>query len=656
MRAIAVVALLLVLLTPQALLACPTAKPDAGQFFMTASRACTAAQPCTTSQTLTFSLVKRTTCYPSWAPCPGYVIQACDRVSWDFGDGSPVQTVTGASTITHRFAPGKHTVQATVTNALGTAVQQHDLHIGMEPVSFIQFEKSQYTYGEADGVALVTLVRTGDSSRRVPLTIETSDLPLIPTRTNVTFEAGETKKTVGIPIANDTTNHSWLPAWVWAHQTGGEAILTDGAIAHTNVSIVEDDKRVVITPVLANATIIEGEDVTPVRIGIRMSNPIDQAVRLIATVWDVKSTGRWGSDWRAQWTEIEIPPGKTEAFYDVDILGDSLAEPTETVVIYLGRSTNPHDPEPEFQGWPVTLTILDDDSPANPVTAKINPDRVAMNPGERAQVHFATTASNVARTVTITSSNPDVAYVMMPEQTLLAGYSAMPFTIDVRGPGQATLTATLPDGLSATVAVTVGTASTPALPDVAFVPGNADLALGGSQTIRIDAGNTTDATRTVSITASSSGIVSFPATVLIPAGASSANFTLLTEKAGITTLTARFADGRLTIMAVKVTDTQSVLTLSEPAPVVAGTIQTSTLVLRPIGTAEVTLRASQPGIVSIPSSVTLAANGRGTMNILGLKAGTVEITATTKTKSGQTVSTSLRVTVAEKKTSRRRAL
>jgi hypothetical protein len=442
-----------------------------------------------------------------------------------------------------------------VTNARGTAELVHELHIGMTPPAFVTFERCTYTYGEADGVATVKIVRRGNLTRRVPLLVQTYGSALFPTRMSVAFEPGETSKTLAFPILNDTTRHAWYPDTVSLSQEGGEAILDYGYGGTASVAIVDDDPQVIVTPVLEQRTYTEPQEALRVRIGIKLSAPQSDPVHLIATVWDVMSTASWGADWRARWTEIEIPAGKTAASYEVEILGDAIAEKTETLVIYLGPSTNPLDPAPAFEGWPLTLTILDDDSPSPAPTAKMNPSRLDLRVGARAQAFIATQASAQSRIVSFTSSNPQVAYLMMPEQTMLAGATAMPFTIDVGVPGTATIVGRFANGLSASLVVHVE-GSTPQLPPLPT------LAIS-SATVKV------------------------------------------------------------------------------------GATQTSTLTLTPSSKAKVTLKASRSGIVSIPTSLTLGANGTGALAIKGVKSGTVDITATTKVGS-KTYTAKTTVTVTRK--------
>ncbi len=647
MKAIAALALLLVIGSPAGA-ACPVATPDANQFHMTASRACTAAQPCLTTHTLTFALAKNTGCYPSWLPCPGYAIQACDLVTWNFDDGSAPVVVKGQSTISHRFAAGRHQVSATVKNARGTATVFHDLHIGLAPATFIAFEQSGYTFEESAGVATIRLLRTGEPNRRVPVDIEVGAGPLVPTRAHVVFEAGEMVKSIALPIVNDSTRHGWLPAWVWLYQSSGEAILQHGYVASTLVTIIDDDPPVVVTPVLEKRSYVEGDGPTPVRIGIRLSAPQSEPVRLIATVWEVKGTVSWGSDYRASLEELEIPAGKTESSYEIEILGDRLAEPRETLVVYLGPSNNTSDLLPTFSGWPLTLTIEDDDNPSNPITATMNPSRLSMRQGQRAEAFFATRSSSESRIVTFTSSNPAVAYVMMPERTLLAGYSSLAFTVDVGVPGTATILGRLANGFSASLVVTVEGPAAPPLPDLSFTPGFIDLEVGARSRVTLQAGNATSAPRVVTLTASKPALLTIPASITIPGGASSVQFDVTAKAGGYSTLSAKMPDGRSTIIAVTITAPLPALAITTPPSVRVGATQASSLTLKPSGTARVTLEASRSGVVSIPSSVTLGADGRGVIAIRGVRAGTVLITATTRTRSGAILTTKTSVTVTKR--------
>lgn len=69
-------------------------------------------------------------------PCPPryYKLQACDSVTWHFGDGSPDVTATQSTMITHAYAaPGIYSATATVANALGSIHGDGDVTIDSGP-------------------------------------------------------------------------------------------------------------------------------------------------------------------------------------------------------------------------------------------------------------------------------------------------------------------------------------------------------------------------------------------------------------------------------------------------------------------------------------------------------------------------------------------
>src|SRR5215212_1256495 len=98
--------------------ACPA---DAPRAAMGISAPCFANTACPNGP-VTFTIYPSSSGgFPPAAFDPGYTVQACDDVTWDFGDGS-TQTVAGLDRVTHDYpAPANYTITATVANALGSA-------------------------------------------------------------------------------------------------------------------------------------------------------------------------------------------------------------------------------------------------------------------------------------------------------------------------------------------------------------------------------------------------------------------------------------------------------------------------------------------------------------------------------------------------------
>jgi uncharacterized protein YjdB len=115
---------------------CPTAAPF-GTWSVTNS--CAPAATCVAGAPVTLFIVEQPApLYPCQAgqPCPPryYKLQACDTVTWHFGDGSPDATVTQSYMITHTYAtPGIYSATATVANTLGSIHGDGDVVIDSGP-------------------------------------------------------------------------------------------------------------------------------------------------------------------------------------------------------------------------------------------------------------------------------------------------------------------------------------------------------------------------------------------------------------------------------------------------------------------------------------------------------------------------------------------
>lgn len=530
---------------------CPVATPDGRQFHISAPL-CNAAQPCVATEPVTLSLEKNTVCYPSYISCPGYEIQSCDLVTWDFGDGSEPVAVVGQKSITHLVGPGLHTVAATVSNARGTATVWHQLYVGMAPPAFVRFERDAYTVREDDGTATLRIVRTGDLERPVPVTYWVGAGAFVPMRGEIVLPPGEAGRDIVLPIVNDLARHKWDPALVFLQSETGEAIFTGGYAASVSVTVLDDDPVATVSPVLEQRTYVEGEGTTTIHVGIRLSSPQAESLRLTYGIWDVMGTAQPMADYGAGWGELELAAGETEAGFDFEIYGDRMAEPEETLVLSLGPSTDNFGVHPDFPEWPVTITIVDDDDPSAPAEARFHPEALTLKAGERFWPWLATRAAGETRTLRLTSSNPDVVY-LYGDTTILGGSQVTRFPLNAVSPGTSTVTATLPDGLSAALVVTVHPSGGPPLPDIYLSPGFLDMTKGETRRLTLHAGNATNEPRTVTLTPSNPAMIGVPATVTIPAGADTVAFDVLPLQGGYSTISAKLPDGRSTLVAASIT-------------------------------------------------------------------------------------------------------
>jgi hypothetical protein len=211
--------------------------------------------------------------------------------------------------------------------------------------------------------------------------------------------------------------------------------------------------------------------------------------------------------------------------------------------------------------------------------------------------------------VTLSSSNS--AVVTVPgTATATAGATTATFTATAVGAGTATITASLSSAQSsATLTV------------VAPVVVLASLALSASN---VTGGNPVSGIVTLSGAAPAGGAqvslsgadpVTMPASVTVPAGATSESFTIATRAvagATLVTISASFAGVTMTapLTVLSTVPDVSLRSISlNPASVIGGSTSQGTLTLdgpAGFGGALVTLSSATPGVATVPASVTIA--------------------------------------------------
>jgi len=343
---------------------CPF-KPDGDQMYILGPK-CDNSAPCTPGQALPFRIEKATACYPWYIPCPGYTIQACDSVAWDFGDGTKV-TVTGDPNVTHTYkAPGLYSIETIVSNANGSGYVHTALIVAVTPVAHIAFADAQYDVAETAGSVTAKLKRTGDTTRRITIdyrtgyAVGTVYLNVGIVEGKVTFEPGETTKTISIPIVDDKIYNGDSYHYVWIECYTGDALLSEVFMGSTTIHVIEDDRPATATA--RSVRVPEGDSgTTLLKIPITLSEPMPDAVHFWWTLWE--RSAKRGSDWLApegfvMSGETVVPAGATSGEFAVQILGDTLAEPDEDFTLEFVRSGGP---ALVIDGSPVTITIVNDD-------------------------------------------------------------------------------------------------------------------------------------------------------------------------------------------------------------------------------------------------------------------------------------------------------
>ena len=301
---------------------------------------------------------------------PGYTIQPCDTVTWDFGDGT-TETVIGLSRVTRDFpVPGNYKVQATVTNSLGTVKTSISTPrvIASSPsrLSFV----TTNGYGcydcvvasENSGAVTITVERSLDLSRTITAVATTygqyAGAPTIPNVSMpLTFLPGETQKSFTIPIENDQGFYG--PRFFSLHF----AEATGGAFTFANTSwqpsllILEDDPRPTLS-ITPEIRIREGNHGwTELSIPMHLSAPM-----LIACTADVlyrEGTAMW-DDFNGGYG-FQMPAGQTSGMLAAGwVIGDNRPEADERYVVKIQPRSTVNDPN--FGVTEAIVTIINDDA------------------------------------------------------------------------------------------------------------------------------------------------------------------------------------------------------------------------------------------------------------------------------------------------------
>ncbi|WP_162179802.1 hypothetical protein [Bryobacter aggregatus] len=269
----------------------------------------------------------------------------------------------------------------------------------------------------------------------------------------------------------------------------------------------------------------------------------------------------------------------------------------------------------------------------------LSPSTVASAASSTGTVTLATAAPLGGVLVTLTSSN--AAATVPPSLTIAAGASSGSFTVTTTAVGSTTtlsITATSANTVSAGLTINAATAGQGNLSGVSLSP--ATVESGASSTGTVSLASVAPAGGILVTLASSNVAATVPASIIIPAGSSSGNFTVSTTAVGTATnlqITASSANSVQAGLHINAAGPGSVAIGSvsiSPASVLGGNGATGTVTLSapaPTGGAAITL-ASNNGAAAVSPSLTIAAGqSSGSFAITTTPVGlstSVSITAT----------------------------
>jgi hypothetical protein len=199
----------------------------------------------------------------------------------------------------------------------------------------LQFSTADIGEFENSGHFTINVTRTNGSTGTITVHYATADLtatsPSDYTATSgtLTFNDGETSKTITIPIIDNTTPEGSEAFTISISNPTGGAIL--GGITSATLHIQDNELP---TLSISDVSQAEGDSGTTAFIfTVTLSDPITNNVNFNYATSDSSATA--GSDYQATSGTVVIPEGQTSKTITVNVNGDTTNEPNETFFINL---------------------------------------------------------------------------------------------------------------------------------------------------------------------------------------------------------------------------------------------------------------------------------------------------------------------------------
>jgi CSLREA domain-containing protein len=363
--------------------------------------------------------------------------------------GSPLQTITttktgGTWTVdgTTPLAPGTYTAQAQQSDQAGNTgfSTANTFTVTNLPLISVN-DVSVNPEGNAGSKnATFTITRSGDSSGSSSVHYATS--PGTATAgtdyttlgdTTVTFDAGQTTKTVDVVVLGDTLDENDETFTLQLSGATGAAI-TDASGTGT---IVDDDAPPAVS--ISDQTVTEGNSgTTSMTFTVSLSAASGRQVSIAYATADGSATAP--SDYGAASGTLSFEPGQTSKTFVVGVVGDTAVEPDETLGVTLSAPSNV-----TIGDGSATGTIVNDDSPTvPPVVPVVSVGNATVSPEGDSGTKPASFAVTLSQATTVpvtvayatadgTATQPADYTAASGSLTFAPGETSKSVAVDVKG-------------------------------------------------------------------------------------------------------------------------------------------------------------------------------------------------------------------------------
>lgn len=224
------------------------------------------------------------------------------------------------------------------------------------PTSTVAFTRSAIVVEETGGSAVISVTRSGDTSKTVSVDYAmeghtaTPEADYQPVSGTLTFDAGETERRFEVPLLNDGLREGTERVdLLLGNPTGGAEL---GSLARATIRITDND----VGFELANRTITISEDRSAISLSVFRGDDLDGTVSVDFTTGE--GTARVGEDYEAQSGTLFFQPDERSQTIILAILNDFVPESQENFRIVL---SNPSGGTSLGHSWQTLIRVDDND-------------------------------------------------------------------------------------------------------------------------------------------------------------------------------------------------------------------------------------------------------------------------------------------------------
>ena len=294
---------------------------------------------------------------------------------------TPADNFIGTTSFTYRAVDDQGNPSANAT-----------VNITVQPSGTPVFSIADAAASEADGTITFTLTRAGPTGTAHTVTWSTQDDTATAgqdytqqTGQTVTFNVGETQKTIAVPITNDNVDEINEKLRVNLTAVSGTASISDPL----GVGTIGDDDTAVVS--IGDAT--APEDGPPASLTVTLSNP---SSRTVTVQYDTATGTASQLDFAAapEDATVSLAPGTTTANIVIGIFDDSTVEQDEQFSVVLSAPTG----GAALGDASGEVTIVDDDVP----TVSVSDASIAEgDSGTRNATFGVSLSAPTSKTVTV---------------------------------------------------------------------------------------------------------------------------------------------------------------------------------------------------------------------------------------------------------------